>query len=463
VLIWTLRRLHRVDLPIQVWHLGEREMSEEMRALLEGLDVEVVDAETVIARFPARVAGGWPLKPYAIANSRFQEVLYLDADTVPLVDPLSALAWDAYRRSGLLMWPDVVDLTAANPIWGRIGLAPRDCTSIDASILLVDKQRAWDVLDVAVLLNEHVEEVYDVVYGDKDTFLLSALAVDYDYATIPHRPFVFDIDLVHRDPDGEPFVHHRTGSKWNLTGPNRPLALQALEPPCDEALAALRQRWSGVVFHLPDRSQRARAEEARLIAVRDFHYETWTSPGRRLELLPSGRVGGGRGELEQHWAIVERDGRLVLQLFSAAILTVELTPCEDGSWQGRCVTPAAFTARLVADEVRRSWPHQASERVMRSASEWVAALVHPALFAAGLDAERARELRAALSLLNERFDDVPEQLDACLRAHRVPDEWGRELAGFSATLGSLRDRRIALAARAGYPQAIDPSCYDRVL
>jgi hypothetical protein len=85
------------------------------------------------------------------------------------------------------------------------------------------------------------------------------------------------------------------------------------------------------------------------------------------------------------------------------------------------------------------------------------------LFAAGLDAERARELRAALSLLNERFDDVPEQLDACLRAHCVPDEWGRELAGFSATLGSLRDRRIALAARAGYPQAIDPSCYDRVL
>src|SRR4029079_8233298 len=70
VLISMLRQVHRSDLPIQVWHLGQREMSEEMRVLLENMQVEVVDAETVIGRHPARVAGGWPLKPYAIMNSR---------------------------------------------------------------------------------------------------------------------------------------------------------------------------------------------------------------------------------------------------------------------------------------------------------------------------------------------------------------------------------------------------------
>jgi hypothetical protein len=462
VLVSMLRRVHRVELPIQVWHLGRREMSEEMRVLLEEMRVEVVDAETVIARFPARIAGGWPLKPYAIAHSRFREVLYLDADTVPLVDPRQVFDWDAYRRSGMLMWPNVVDLQAGNPIWHDLGLAPRDCASVDAAILVVDKQRAWDVLDVAVLLNEHIEEVYYAVHGDKDTFQLSSLLLDRGPALVPHRPFVFDIDLVHRDPAGEPFLHHRTGSKWNLFEPNRPLAITALMRHCEQALAELRQRWNGVVFHLPERPQRARAEEARLAAARHFHYQTWTAEGRMLELLPSGRVGEGRSALEQHWAVIERDGALVLQFFSATRLTVELTASDDGSWQGRSVTPAAFIARLVDERARRSWPHETSERVARSAADWVTALLEPSLFAAGFDAERARELRAALSLINDRFDDVPERLDAQLAKIAVPEPWCRELADLSLALASRRDDRIVCTARSVYPQVMNPTWYDRV-
>src|SRR5262245_28925793 len=57
VLISILRRVHRTALPIQVWHLGRREMSEEMRILLCEEGIEVVDAEAVVARYPARLAG----------------------------------------------------------------------------------------------------------------------------------------------------------------------------------------------------------------------------------------------------------------------------------------------------------------------------------------------------------------------------------------------------------------------
>src|SRR4030095_3978936 len=58
VLIWVLRRVHRCSLPIQVWHLGRAEMSEGMRLVLEAEGVEVVDAQTVVSRHPARVSGG---------------------------------------------------------------------------------------------------------------------------------------------------------------------------------------------------------------------------------------------------------------------------------------------------------------------------------------------------------------------------------------------------------------------
>jgi hypothetical protein len=163
VLISILQRVHRTSLPIQVWHLGRTEMSEEMRLLLVERGIEVVDAEAVVAQHPARLAGGWPLKPYAIAQSRFREVLYLDADTVPLADPQSAFEWTEFRETGLLLWPDVVSIMKTNPIWARLNLQPIDQPSVDSGIILTDKARVWDILDLAVLMNEHWGEIYDAL------------------------------------------------------------------------------------------------------------------------------------------------------------------------------------------------------------------------------------------------------------------------------------------------------------
>jgi hypothetical protein len=462
VLIWILRRVHRVDLPIQVWHLGRREMSEEMRLLLTELDAEVVDAETVIARHPARVAGGWPLKPYAIAHSRFREVLYLDADTVPLVDPRRMLDWEAYRRQGMLLWPDVVDLKADGPIWQRLGLAPRDCVSVDSAVMVFDKQRTWDVLDMAVLLNAHVEQIYDAVHGDKDTFLLSALLLERDLSLMPHRPFDFDNDRVHRDPAGDPFLHHRTSAKWSLTTPNRPLAGAVLMPHAEAALAELRRRWSGVVFHLPERSARARAEEHRLAGIRCFLYEPWSTPPRRLELLPGGRVGEGRDYCEQFWAVAERDGQMVLQLFSVSSVAVELARCADGAWHGRSLIGDGFSARLTPETAAIS-RRGGEAHTRRSAAEWVSELIDPSLLAAGYDPQQAYAVAAALSLINDRFDDVPEEIEARLDQLAAADEWRRDLHALCARLASLRDRRIALARAAAYPQDVDPRCYSSPL
>jgi hypothetical protein len=461
VLISLLRRVYRIELPIQVWHLGRREMSEEMRLLLEEESVEVVDAETVIARYPARVSGGWPLKPYAIQHSRFREVLYLDADTAPLVDPLSAFDWPLYRDGGLLTWPDIVDLKATNPIWEMLGLAPREQISIEAGLLVVDKQRAWDVLDVATLLNEHADAIYGAIYGDKDTFLLASLLLGRAPVSISHRPFVVDSDLVQRDPAGDPFIQHRTGSKWRLGDTNRPLVVEALMPACQRALDELGECWSGDIFHPPAQSQRARDEEARFIALRSFRYEPLGSDARRLELLPAGRVGEGRGVFEQHWAVVERDGAFVLQFFSTSRLTIELTPSGDGSWQGTCVLPAAFSVRLIDEPSRRSWPHEGATRVTNSAEVLVAGLINPSLFAAGFDRDHLSELKAALSLINDRYDDVPEQIDATL-VTTVPEPWRTVLSDFSATLMERRDKRVALAARSSPAPALNWSGYERI-
>jgi len=458
VLISVLRNVHRCTLPIQVWHLGQGEMSEEMSTLLAELGVEVVDAETVLVRYPARLAGGWPLKPYAITQSRFQEVLYLDADTVPLVDPQAAFAWNEYRGTGLLLWPDLVDIRAANPIWARLGLKPEERPSIDSGVLLADKAKAWNLLDLAIVMNEHCEEVYDLLYGDKDTFLISALLQNQPFGLVGHRPFQLEWDLVQRDPGGEPFLHHRTGSKWLLHQPNRAMTNSSLMAPCEAALAQLRQRWSGIVFHPPVRSSAARAEEARLIALRSFQYQAGPDDVRELELLPGGRIGKGAA-LERNWAVIEQDGGLVLQLFVGHAPRVRLEKSSPGAWRG---TNGAPGSEILLDEPNSTLlPRGEDARLGRSADRLVDDLLDPALFAAGFDPTRASALAAALSLLNEMYDDVPEQVIERIATGRIPVPWRSGLDRLARSLTVGRDRRMLQSRPAKFARVLNPAHYAR--
>ncbi len=458
VLISVLRKVHRCALPIQIWHLDPREMSEEMSTLLSEQGVEVVDAQTVLARYPARVSGGWPLKPYAITQSRFREVLYLDADTVPLVDPQAAFTWNEYRDTGLLLWPDLVDIRATNPIWARLGLKPEERMSIDSGILLADKAKAWNLLDLAVVMNEYCDEVYDLLYGDKDTFLICALLLNQPFGLVSHRPFQLEWDLVQRDPGGEPFLHHRTGSKWLLNQPNRPMADSSLMAACEAALAQLRQRWSGIVFHPPERSSAARAEEARLIALRTFQYQTGPDDVRDLELLPGGRIGKGAA-LERNWAIIEQDGRLVLQLFAGHAPWVRLEQSSPGAWLGTNGAPGSEI--LLHEPNSTLLPRDEHERLVSSADRVIDGLLSPALFAAGFDAKRASALEAALSLINEICDDVPEQIASRIATGRIPVPWRSGLDQLARKLAIGRDRRIPQSRPTKFRRVLNPAHYAR--
>jgi hypothetical protein len=458
VLISVLRSVYQTKLPIQVWHLGRCEMSEAMQILLEEQDVEVVNAATALHRYPAKVAGPWPLKPYAIAHSRFREVLSLDADTVPLSDPGSILDWDLYRESGLLFWPDIIDLLETNPIWSNLGLEPRGSLSVESSVLAIDKTRTWNVLDIAILLNEHWRTSYRYVHGDKDTFLLAAILTGAKPAWVEHRPFSAGGDLIQRDIAGDPLFHHRTASKWRLSGENRSLAVPSLMPACDRALAMLRRSWNGVVFHMPDNSKRAHAEEAKIIASKHFCYETGDQT-RRLELLRGGTIGEGRTQLEQHWAVIRRDDALVLQLYSESRLAAELTAQLDGSWRGGALGDGGFEARLIPEDAWGSWPSAGS----RSAVVEIAALLEPTLFACGFDPETSHELEAALSLLNRLFDDVPEQLASRLKSLPLCATWQGTLEKLTQALKEIRDARLERTVQNHVaPAAINPKHYSRL-
>ncbi|MBI3880442.1 MAG: hypothetical protein HY301_10320 [Verrucomicrobia bacterium] len=108
VCIKMLRRAG-CQLPVELWHLGPDELDDRMKELVAPPGVRCVDAFEVRKKHPARVLKGWELKPYAILHSRFKEVLYLDADNVPVRDPEYLFASREFQETGALFWPDVGD------------------------------------------------------------------------------------------------------------------------------------------------------------------------------------------------------------------------------------------------------------------------------------------------------------------------------------------------------------------
>ncbi len=466
VLIWVLKRVLKTALPVQVWHLGRAEMSEGMRLMLREEGVEVVDADKVLAGHPARVAGGWPLKPYAIAHSRFREVAYLDADTIPFADPAGIFDWSRYSDTGALFWPDVVDIRDTNPIWEILGLEPKTCTSLETGILAIDKSRTWQALQLTIVLNENWDWLYDVLYGDKDTFLAAWTVLNLEFGLIPHHPIETGGAFLQRDPQGDIILEHRTQSKLLLDGENIPVSDEAMNSACGEALAQLRRGWDGTVFHAPERSEAARDLELRLGAIGSYQYAGRGGGVCDIELKAGNRVGASDGGMFKHWAVVDHDGSLALELYAATRAAVRLHADESGAWRGQSLSGPPYDAVLTVTGgfPLREMDPEAEHR--REAVRIVAGLLDTSLMGAGYDHAMAEELNAACRWAARVNPHVAQALKLGLdeRAHRVPGRWLKGLRAASTEILKAEEQRAANGERASIPiPYIDPDHYERQL
>jgi hypothetical protein len=445
VLVHLLRRRLGCATPIEVWHYGVDEMSPRMKALLADLGVETVDATGLAARAGVAIRDGWQLKPLALLGSRFAEVLLLDADQVPVVDPSVAFDWPQYRDAGAVFWPDVLDVKADNPIWAELGLAGERRVSLESGQALVDKRRGLRAALATLALNEAAETVYRYVYGDKDTLQLGWMLADAPFALVPHRPFAEERALVQRDFDGNALFQHRTNCKWTYAGEQYSFKAAIHQDACLAALEALRALWNGRIFNPPSRSAAARELEATLVAAARMECEVAGEAPFVVEFQPDGELGEGRSHDRANWAVVDDptdDSRRELIIWDArGRAAYRLAPGSDGGWRGeRSLFPAA---PLVATLGPAAAPAPAVAGAQRG-------LVDDFLAAAGFGPLRAddAELSAALVLLARVEPGVAERL--------------RFLAGAEGRSAQLSARLTALAAavEAARPVALGVLVHD---
>jgi len=291
-------------LPVELWYLDDSEMTQEMTGIMESVGVTCCNAARIREEHPVRQLGGWELKPYAIINSRFQEVLLLDADNTPVTDPAYLFETHQYLRHRAVFWPDYGRLAPDQAAWRAFNMSFRREPDFESGQVLVDKRACWNALQLTMHYNEHSDHYYRYVHGDKDTYHMAWRRLEQAYAMPKH--VIHNLDnkvMCQHDFSGQVIFQHRNLAKWKLPAEaNEKIPGFQHEEVCLDCLRRLQSLWTG---NLPTADIGDLKTFAATIA--SIGQYTYVSANRRrcLWLLPDRRVLGL--EDDSRWAVIPAD------------------------------------------------------------------------------------------------------------------------------------------------------------
>lgn len=220
----SVNKLREVsDLPVQIWHLGQGEVTERDRMNFEDLEVEFVNAYDFLDEHPSYQFGGWQAKSYATAYCPFRHVLQLDADCHPLADPMELFQSEEYKATGSIHWPDLNKCRQGDMIFPCTGIKrPKDFQEIEVGQVVYDKERLWKALRLTVWMNSHSECFYKLQYGDTLLYVLALMKLGYQF-TIAEKATWHGWGMTHYWK-GNPVFRHAMNLKRSTEKPPEDLA-----------------------------------------------------------------------------------------------------------------------------------------------------------------------------------------------------------------------------------------------
>jgi|GEM_PF-802201 len=345
----NMLRKHGCALPIQLWYLGEKEMDEQMKAIVQPLQVECVDALELRKTIPSRILNGWELKAYSLLNNPFKEVLLLDADNVPVVNPEFLFETNHYKETGAIFWPDLGRLQKERMIWKLCGVPFRDEPEFESGQLLVNKEKTWKALRLAMWYNEHSDFYYQHIHGDKETFHLAFRKTGIPYAMPAHPVLLKAGTMYQHDFEGKALFQHRNGPKWNYHSENPRLPGFKYEKDCFEFIRQLREKWDGIIGRDFSRKSEKLKTAIQRLTAHTYVYKRVGYDMRPMTFLSSGKIGAGKAVCEQLWDVQEDGGQVWLDIFSERELTCRLQLNSDNIWRGQWLAHEKMPVELLAE------------------------------------------------------------------------------------------------------------------
>jgi hypothetical protein len=194
-------------LPVEIWQCNGELLPGDLNRVKELENVTVEDLCSSGDRYHIPVAPvaanqrNFHVKTAAIVNSRFQEVLYLDSDNLPIRNPEYLFQDPHYIKTGSLFWPDFWGQNHRNSLWDVLDIQGKQefgAYEQEAGQLLINKAfkvsvppksgsmnftrgSTWHALHLSAYMLQKHDFYYDHMYGDKDSYNWAWKAVDAPY------------------------------------------------------------------------------------------------------------------------------------------------------------------------------------------------------------------------------------------------------------------------------------------
>ncbi|OJJ98294.1 hypothetical protein ASPACDRAFT_31197 [Aspergillus aculeatus ATCC 16872] len=193
-------------LPVEIMYLGDDDLGEDARDALEAIPGVITRDLSPMVQDEGWTLRGWAAKPFAILLSSFREAIFIDADALFITNPADLFKDPGYVETGALFFKDRLLMPGEKRAWLRQVLPAPLSRAVrrsrmwtgqsihmqESGVVVVDKWRHFVALLLVTRLNGPDRDgdkangkvgVYDMVYGDKETFWLGwELVGDTDYA-----------------------------------------------------------------------------------------------------------------------------------------------------------------------------------------------------------------------------------------------------------------------------------------
>lgn len=330
---WAMvRELRRLGctLPVTFAHLGPVELDGYLRGLLAEVGVQTIDlrAWELLPGNRMRILAGWESKIAAVHACPYREVLFMDADNLPVRDPSDLFDSPEYQTAGAVFWPDIGRCAnLKDEVWPSVGMqAVPGARDFESGQFLVDKARCFRGLAATRFLNEHSDWYYRFLFGDKSTFHLGFRAASDSFAMPAKGCRGTGASLIQYDFQGRDLFNHGTQNKPTLRGYKRPECLSH-RAHCERHLAELRELWDGRLW-----SRTTDAATAAKLSGTRWVYDRVGIGQRHLTLGPAGTITEGAAGREQTWTV--GDGPTLVVHGGDGKATMILTPLGN-QWVGQ--------------------------------------------------------------------------------------------------------------------------------
>ncbi|KHN94872.1 Alpha-mannosyltransferase [Metarhizium album ARSEF 1941] len=139
-------------------------------------------------------------KVFTMLYSTFEEILFIDADSMPVKNPDSVFESAVFQSNGVILWPDYWTHTGSPWLPYLVGINDTRKSdmlvremSIESGQIYWNKKTHWKSLVLAAYYNYFGPDFWYTVFnngwagwGDKDAFVVACKAAQQPYYQVPH-------------------------------------------------------------------------------------------------------------------------------------------------------------------------------------------------------------------------------------------------------------------------------------